>query len=83
MKKLLLVLLCLPMIGFGQELITFKKSDIILNQVLENTVSFIKNKNKPKIRFRFYYTNGKSSINWNAGRFYKWQLNDGNAIKLK
>jgi len=74
MKKLLLILLCLPFIGFGQDLRGFSKYDIIINQVLENTVSFIKDRNKPKTEFRFYLNNQKSSIDWNKERFSKWQI---------
>ena len=53
MKKLLLILLCLPMIVAGQDLRGFNKCDIIINQILENAVSFIKDKNTPKTEFRF------------------------------
>ena len=74
MKKFLLILLCLPFIGFGQDLRGFSKCDIIINQVLENTTSFIKDKKTPKPEFRFYLKNQRSSINWNQEKFSKWQI---------
>ena len=83
MKKLLLILLCLPMIGFGQDFRGFSKCDIIINQVLENTVSFIKDKNTPKTEFRFYLNNKTFPINWNEERFSKWQIIDKKDKKLK
>ncbi len=64
------------MIGFGQDLRGFSKCDIIVNQVLENTVSFIKDNNTSKTEFRFYLNNEKPSINWNKERFSKWQIID-------
>jgi hypothetical protein len=76
MKKILLILLCLPMILFGQELREFNKYDIIINQVLENSVSFIKDKNTPKKEFKFYLNNQKSSIDWSDKRLSKWQIVD-------
>ena len=76
MKRLLLILLCLPMIGFGQDLRGLNKCDIIINQILENTVGFIKDRNTPKEEFRFYLNNQKSLINWNEERFSRWQVID-------
>ena len=64
------------MIGFGQDVRGFSKCDIIVNQVLENTVSFIKDKSTTKTEFRFYLNNQKSSVNWNEERFSKWQIID-------
>ena len=52
MKKLLLILIALPIIGFGQDIRGFSKRDIIVNQVLENTVTFIRQKNIPKTEIR-------------------------------
>tara|TARA_B100001758_G_C17984961_1_gene390130 strand:- start:104 stop:358 length:255 start_codon:yes stop_codon:yes gene_type:complete len=76
MKKILFILTYLPFIGFGQDLKEFNKCDIIVNQVLENTARFIKDRNTPKTEFRFYLNNQKSSINWNKERFSKWQIID-------
>ena len=74
MKKLLLILLCLPIIGFGQDMRKASNCDIIINQLIESTVSFIKHKNVPKKKFRFYLITQESSINWNEERFSKWQI---------
>ena len=61
MKKLLLILLCLPMIGFGQDRIIFMDSTEILSRVLEV--------NEKNIRYRKYtnlegpvYSKPKSQI---------------------
>ena len=83
MKKLLLILLCLPFIGFGQDVRAFSSCDIIINQLLENTVSFIKYKDAPKKDFRFYLTTQESSINWKEERLSKWQILDKKSKKLK
>ena len=83
MKKLLLILLCLPMIGFGQDLRSFSSSDLIINHLLKNTIPFIKDKNSPKPNFIFYLTTQESSINWNEERLSKWQILDKKPKKLK
>ena len=83
MKKLLLILLCLPFIGFGQDIRVFTKYDLIVNQVLENTVSFIKEKNTPKTEFRFYQYHQQPFINWNEEKYSKWQITDQKDKKLK
>ena len=74
MKKILLILLCFPMIGFGHDLKIFCKHDIIINQILENTISIIKKKHTPKVEFRFYLNQKASSIDWNKKRFSQWQI---------
>ena len=76
MKKLLLILLCLPIIGVGQGKRVFTKYDLMVNQVLENTVSFIKQSNIPKTEFRFYQYHQQPIINWNEEKFSKWQIID-------
>ena len=63
------------MIGFGQDARGFSKCDIIVNQVLEKTVSFIKDINTPKTEFRFY-NNAKHTIDWNDVGLLKWQIID-------
>ena len=80
MKKISLLFLCIPLTGLAQELRDFNKCDIIINQVLENTASFIANKRTIKTKFRFYLNNKKSSLNWNEQRLSKWQIID---TKLK
>ena len=71
------------MFGFGQDLRVFNKSDIIINQILGNTVSFIMEKNTPKTEFKFNLIYKKPSINWNEERFSKWQIIYKNDKKLK
>lgn len=75
MKNSLLILLCLPIISFGQDLRGFRASDIIINQALENTVKYIKDINTPAKEFKFYLNNKKPNINWNEVKFSKWQIN--------
>ena len=76
MKKKLLILLSLPMIGISQDKTVFNKYDLMINQVLENTVSFIKQTNITNREFRFYKYNQKPIINWNEKKFSKWQIID-------
>jgi hypothetical protein len=64
------------MIGFGQDIIGFSKRDIIVNQVLENTVSLIRERNIPKTEFRLYNYNEKYSLDWNKKALLKWQIID-------
>ena len=47
MKKQLLMLLCFPFIGVGQDLRGFSKCDVVINQFLENTAGFIKDIKNP------------------------------------
>ena len=65
----------------GQEVMLYKKSDILINQILENTFSFINKKNKKKILFKFELINKESLINWNNYRFSKWKINYMESIK--
>ena len=81
MKKILLASLCLPIIGFGQDIKYFSKCDLIINQVLENTASYINNRNKPITEFKFYLNNQKPSINWEENKFLKWKITDRNDKK--
>ena len=83
MKKLLLILLCLPMIGFGQDIRHFTIKDLIINQVLENTINYIENKNKVTYTFKVDLPPMNNSINWNDLRLvikksnwynHKWQI---------
>ena len=61
------------MIGFGQDVRGFSKCDII-NQFLENTVSFIKDINTSKREFRFYLNIEKHEIDWKDRELIKWQI---------
>ena len=83
MKKLLLILLGFPLIGLGQDIRFFTKYDLMVNQVLENTVGFIKVQKTPKTEFRFYQYYHQPVINWNEEKFAKWQITCQKAKKLK
>mgnify|MGYP001249474308 CR=1 FL=1 len=83
MKQLLLILLFLPVISFGQSLskdikhnLSYNTCDIMINQVLENTIKFIAEKNETKENFRFYLKPKKSLINWNDKKLSKWQISN-------
>ena len=76
MKKLLLILLCLPMIGFGQKNTNQmgNSMDAAINTVLEYTFEYLSKDN-------FYIPNGefkistkKDSIDWNNTQFIKWKV---------
>ena len=55
----------------------------MVNQVLENTVGFIKEQKTPKTEFRFYQYYHQPVINWNEEKFAKWQITYQKAKKLK
>ncbi|HJN63369.1 MAG TPA: hypothetical protein QGG91_01495 [Flavobacteriales bacterium] len=74
MKKLLLILLCLPLIGFGQDNREFTIKDLIINQVLENTINYIKNKNKVTYTFKVDVPPMNNNLGWNDLRLHKWQI---------
>ena len=76
MKKLLIILLCLPMIGFGQKNTNQmgNSMDAAINTVLEYTFEYLSKDN-------FYIPNGefkistkKDSIDWNNTQFIKWKV---------
>ena len=74
MNKLILILLCLPLLGFGQDLIVFTKRDLVINQILHNTAQYFNDKNTQKVEFRFFFKNQKSNIDWNKEKFSKWKI---------
>jgi hypothetical protein len=74
MKKLILILLCFPLLSFGQDLIVFTKHDLVINQILHNTAQYFNDKNTPKVEFRFFLKNQKSNIDWNKEKFSKWKI---------
>jgi hypothetical protein len=74
MKKLLLILLCLPLIGFGQDNREFTIKDLIINQVLENTINYIKNKNKVTYTFKVDVPPMNNNLGGNDLRLHKWQI---------
>ena len=73
MKKLILILLCFPLLSFGQNVIVFTKRDLVINQILHNTAKYFSDKNTPKVEFRFLLK--KSNIDWNKEKFSKWKIN--------
>ena len=79
MSKLLFLVSYLPFIGFAQDVRNYSSCDVIVNQLIENTVSFIKYKNTPKTNFRFYLTAQGSSINWDQEGLSKWKISEQNA----
>tara|TARA_B100001250_G_C19245747_1_gene548448 strand:- start:78 stop:371 length:294 start_codon:yes stop_codon:yes gene_type:complete len=83
MKRVLIILFFFPIFGFTQELRYFNHYDIFINQVLENTANFIKDKNTPEINFRFYLVTKDPLVNWNQKRFSKWQILEDNSKQLK
>ena len=71
------------MIGFGQDIRHFTIKDLIINQVLENTINYIENKNKVTYTFKVDLPPMNNSINWNdlslvikKSNWYnhKWQI---------
>ena len=74
MKKLLNILLCLPVIGFGQEFKCFKSSDVVINHLLGTTISYIKDKKPTKQNFNFHLNIQESIINWDDKKFIKWGI---------
>ena len=74
MKKLLLVFFLLPMFGHGQDFRPITSCDLMINQLLENTIGFLRNKNAPKLNFKSSLETNESSINWNEDRLLKWQI---------
>ena len=70
------------MIGFGQEVKLLKKSDILINQVLENTFSFINEKKIKKTPIKFKLIKKEPLIDWNDSRLFKWKIiNDKSIIR--
>jgi hypothetical protein len=82
MKKIVFSLLYIPLFLCGQNLSPFSSSDVVVNQIIKNTIPFIKDLNTPKPNFRFYITKEESLINWSDKRFYKWEILD-KKVKLK
>ena len=54
MKKLLLILIALPMIGFGQDYIILKTGEEVAVEIIEhndNSISYFKYKSEDKIKY--------------------------------
>ncbi len=84
MIKIILILICFPVIVFGQDLLSpFSSSELVVNHLLKKTIPFIKDKNSPKSNFRFYLDKQESLINWDDNRFYKWEVSKQRRYKLK
>ena len=74
MKKLLLILLCLPMIVFGQDIKYFTITDLVINQVLENTSNYLEHKNDFNPNGKLEISIKNVSIDWNNIQLIKWQI---------
>ena len=71
MKNLLLILLCLPMIGFGQ-INEQSPLDALINIVLEGASNYFEHKND------LVYNNDlkflQKSVDWNSSQLIKWKV---------
>tara|TARA_Y100000385_G_C12976237_1_gene586298 strand:- start:841 stop:1095 length:255 start_codon:yes stop_codon:yes gene_type:complete len=74
MKKIITLILYLPIVVYAQDVKCFSTYDLIINHVLTNTAEFIKKKKENEINFRFYINTDKTNIDWNKEKFAKWQI---------
>ncbi len=76
MKKLLLMLIALPMIGFGQQNSNQMGSsmDAAINTVLEYTFEYLSKDNFYTPNGEFKISTKKYSIDWNNTKFIKWKI---------
>ena len=81
MKKLIFILLTIPMISIGQEFNSFKSSDVVINHLLGTTIPYLKQKNKPKPIFNYHLNPQESIINWNDKKFIKWGIYNNDEIE--
>lgn len=81
MKKLIFILLTIPMISLGQEFNSFKSSDVVVNHLLGKTIPYLKQKNKPKPIFNYNLNPQESIINWNDKKFIKWGIHNKDEIE--
>ena len=81
MKKLIFVLLTIPMISIGQEFNSFKSSDVVINHLLGTTIPYLKQKNKPKPIFNYHLNPQESIIDWNDEKFIKWGIHNKDEIE--
>ena len=81
MKKLIFILLTIPMISLGQEFNSFKSSDVVVNHLLGKTIPYLKQKNKPKPIFNYHLNPQESIINWNDKKFIKWGIHNKDEIE--
>ena len=89
MKQLLIMLLFFPIISSGQNLnndiehnFRYNTCDLMINQILENTIKFIGERKETKANFRFYLESKESLINWNDKRLSKWNISNKSTKKL-
>ena len=81
MKKLIFILLTIPMISIGQEFNSFKSSDVVINHLLGTTIPYLKQKNKPKPIFNYHLNPQESIIDWNDEKFIKWGIHNKDEIE--
>ena len=76
MKKLLLILLCLPIICFGQENSNQmgNSMDAVINTVLENTFEYLSKDDFSAPNGKFKISSKKDSIDWDHTQFIKWKV---------
>jgi hypothetical protein len=76
MKKLLLILLCLPMIGFGQQNSNQmgNSTDAAINIVLENVFEYLSKDDFFTPNGEFNISTKKDSIDWDNTQFIKWKV---------
>ena len=76
MKKLLLILLCLPIIGFGQQNSNQmgNSMDAAINTVLEYAFEYLSKDNFYTPNHEFKISTKKDSIDWNNTQFIKWKV---------
>ena len=85
MKKLLLILLCLPMIGFGQKISNqlMTPTDVVTQYaaigIIGGAAALVggfdllsENDYPPNGKFKI--SSNKDSINWNSPQFTKWKI---------
>ena len=74
MKKLLLILLCLPMIGFGQDdKIIFSSGDTIIGNVVEVGVNDITYQHKGEITNNIIKKRELAKVIYSSGRIENFQ----------
>ena len=85
MKKLLVILLCLPMIGFGQKISNqlMTPTDVVTQYAAIGIIGgaaalvggfdfLIEDDYPPNGKFKI--SSNKDSINWNSPQFTKWKI---------
>ena len=76
MKKLLLILLCLPMIGFGQQNSNQmgNSTDAVINTILEIAFECLSKDDFLTPNGEIKISAKKDSINWDNTQFIKWKV---------